>query len=393
MSKFKQPSNVKQIGNIDDKIKIYIEDYAYTYLQQYAGGGNYNERLAFLIGKNISDGDTNIILISGAVCSKYTQHSDGILNITKDTWNYVYEQIDRYFSGFEVVGLMQSQPGYGAYLNEKYVTQFRNNFNKLYQTYLLCDPIENINVFHIFDALREKLEPIKGYFIYYQKNEAMNEYMIANKETKQLICDDETQKEEPPEITLRKRQFERIKKSNNDQRKIVNMLASLSAVLFLICFIMGTGLVQNEERISKLENELQTLNNSYAQTNTKNNNAESVFSMQETPQVIKNIEPSQEKTSTVLQTDSTTNNDETKKTSATPQIQQVMKNIEPSSENNSNDNQIPKTYVVKEGDSLSAISQKFFGNSSMISKIMELNGMDNADKIYTGKVLKLPREF
>ena len=217
--------------------------------------------------------------------------------------------------------------------------------------------------------------------------------MITNKETKQLICDDETQKEEPPEITLRKRQFERIKKSNNDQRKIVNMLASLSAVLFLICFIMGTGLVQNEERISKLENELQTLNNSYAQTNTKNNNAESVFSMQETPQVIKNIEPSPEKTSKVLQTDSTTNNDETEKTSATPQIQQVMKNIEPSSENKSNDNQVPKTYVVKEGDSLSAISQKFFGNSSMINKIMELNGMDDADKIYAGKILKLPREF
>ena len=93
-------------------------------------------------------------------------------------------------------------------------------------------------MFHVFDSMRENLNPIKGYFIYYQKNDAMNEYMIENKEAKQIISEDDTQKEEPPEITIRKRQFERIKKNNSDQRKIVNMLASLSAVLFLICFII-----------------------------------------------------------------------------------------------------------------------------------------------------------
>ena len=145
--KFKVPLNIKQIGNIDPNtnINIYIEDYAYTYLQQYIKAGNYNERLAFLIGKLIKDDDKNIILISGAVSAKHTQHNDGIINITKETWNYVYDQIEKYFNGLEIMGLMQSQPGYGSYLNEKYVLQFRNNFNKLYQVYLLCDPIENLN--------------------------------------------------------------------------------------------------------------------------------------------------------------------------------------------------------------------------------------------------------
>ena len=80
---------------------------------------------------------------------------------------------------------MQSQPGYGTYLNNKYVCQFRNNFNKLFQTFLVCDPIENLNVFHVFDSVRENLNPIKGYFIYYQKNESMSEYMIANRDARQ----------------------------------------------------------------------------------------------------------------------------------------------------------------------------------------------------------------
>ena len=74
--KFKPPLNIKQMGNIDQdaNINIYIEDYAYTYLQQYVKAGNYNERLAFLIGKLIKENNKNIILISGAVNTKYTQH-------------------------------------------------------------------------------------------------------------------------------------------------------------------------------------------------------------------------------------------------------------------------------------------------------------------------------
>lgn len=390
MSKFKAPSNIKQIGSVDDKIKIYIEDYAYTYLQQYATAGNYNERLAFLIGKNICDDDKNIILISGAVCSKYTQRSDGILNITDDTWNYVYEQVQRYFNGLEVVGLMQSQPGYGTYLNEKYVSQFRNNFNKLYQTFLLCDPIENLNVFHVFDSMRENLNPIKGYFIYYQKNDAMNEYMIENKEAKQIISEDDNQKEEPPEITIRKRQFERIKKSNSDQRKIVNMLASLSAVLFLICFIMGTGLVQNEERISKLESQIQTLSLNYKKSSASDKTA-SVFSAQESKNDVENKKtiadsspsPTLNLAKDILDEEKDEiDADVPKEISHTPQINQ-----------DENKKQIPKTYTVQSGDSLSGISKKIFGDASMVNKIMELNDMDNPDTIYIGKVLKLPREF
>ena len=49
-SGFTFPSNVKQMGNIDKKLKIYIEDYAYTYLYQYAKTGGGSEKLAVLVG-------------------------------------------------------------------------------------------------------------------------------------------------------------------------------------------------------------------------------------------------------------------------------------------------------------------------------------------------------
>ena len=44
-----------------------------------------------------------------------------------------------------------------------------------------------------------------------------------------------TEKDETPEILARKKQFERVQKTNYEQKKIVNMLTSLSIILFLIC--------------------------------------------------------------------------------------------------------------------------------------------------------------
>ena len=38
------PSNVKQMGSIEEGIRIYVEDYVYTYLYQYARSGGNKEK-------------------------------------------------------------------------------------------------------------------------------------------------------------------------------------------------------------------------------------------------------------------------------------------------------------------------------------------------------------
>ena len=404
-NKFSLPTNVKQIGSIDKEtdLKIYIEDYAYSYLQQYAKAGNYHERLAFLIGKNIKDGDKNIVLISGAIKTKYVQRNEGILNLTQETWNQAYEQTEKYFNGLEIVGMMQSQPGYGNYLNEKYVSQFKNNFNKLNQVFLLCDPIENMNVFYAFDNLRENLEEVKSYFIYYEKNNAMNEYMIDNKENQKNQNDAVIEKTDSPEIVARKRQFERMQKTNYEQKKMVNMLTGLSIVLFLICFIMGAGLIQNEDRISKLELRLKNFDG-YCK-NCDKNKIRSVFFEQENSVAQKYTE--KEKTNELERERNITlkghnqkkndlnKNETNRKVKTKNDFDYNFSDVEkiPNNLSAEDDSDKFQTYVVKSGDSLSSISRKFFGSTKMIDKILELNDMDNADMIYIGKVLKLPNEF
>lgn len=49
-----------------------------------------------------------------------------------------------------------------------------------------------------------------------------------------------------------------------------------------------------------------------------------------------------------------------------------------------------KSYVIKKGDTLSAICRKHYGESSLYSKLAIYNNIKNSDLIYAGKKLKLP---
>ena len=49
-----------------------------------------------------------------------------------------------------------------------------------------------------------------------------------------------------------------------------------------------------------------------------------------------------------------------------------------------------KYYVVKQGDSLAGISYKLYNSANYISKIKDLNGIEDENKIYTGQKLIVP---
>lgn len=50
----------------------------------------------------------------------------------------------------------------------------------------------------------------------------------------------------------------------------------------------------------------------------------------------------------------------------------------------------PRTYAVRKGDTLSQIAQRELGTIRRQAEILKLNGIDDADEIYAGLVLRLP---
>jgi LysM repeat protein len=180
-------------------------------------------------------------------------------------------------------------------------------------------------------------------------------------------------------------------------------MAAVCGVLFLICFIMGAGLIQSEGRISKLEKnfalvsldsekKLDNNKNNYNKDINKNNYDKNIESddkevfFQTSPKIIKEIE-SENKNK---------NKDKDKEKNKKDEIDfdESLVNDKEEKINNRDKEilEIPDTYIVKDGDSLSKISKRIYGNINKVNKILEENNMENADKIYIGMILKIPND-
>ena len=66
----KLPKNIRQVGKPGEKIKIYVEDYVITYINQIARESTDKQRLAVLLGKNGKNKEDTVAFINGAVEAK-----------------------------------------------------------------------------------------------------------------------------------------------------------------------------------------------------------------------------------------------------------------------------------------------------------------------------------
>ncbi|MDE6182275.1 MAG: LysM peptidoglycan-binding domain-containing protein [Eubacteriales bacterium] len=231
----------------------------------------------------------------------------------------------------------------------------------------------------------------------------MNEYMLANKSV-DINLEKEKFKEKDEKLMEIKRKNLPIKaksKTLEEQRKMANVFGSLSAVLFLVCFIMGAGLIQSDDRISELEAKLTKLDQSYKYilTQVKEDNVQSVFaeSNEYNSNISDNLNNSGNQSYNTKETLSKATSEITTEniTEITTEITTIHTTLSTPTtiENDSSKKDIEsnyKTYEVKDGDSLEAISKRFYGNRNKINDIMEVNGIDDPHKIYSGMTIKLP---
>lgn len=66
-AEFAMPKRTKQMGGIEQRLRIFVEDYVYTYLYQYGRSGGGAEKLAALVGKYYELEGQRVLLISGAI--------------------------------------------------------------------------------------------------------------------------------------------------------------------------------------------------------------------------------------------------------------------------------------------------------------------------------------
>lgn len=355
------PNNIKQIGSIGDGNRIYMEDYACTYLDQYAHSDS-KEKIAVLVGRNMTVDNENILFISGVIQGKYTVSKNGITELTEKSWQYINKQLKLYFRDLEVVGWSYIQPGYEDYISERLCDLQKNNITKGFQVLYTIDPTENISGFYKWNNIDGTFDSIKGYIIYYEKNEGMHEYMLENKiktvaEENIIKTNTKDAGAKAREAASKRTSYRTRRKMAANQNRAINMLGSVSFVMLLVCFIMGAGLVQNDERIRDMEMKLTSLENQFQ-------NSQSVFALSNESTTAEAAD--QQTTQPITETES-----------------------EPTTESAT---EPPKytEYRVKSGDTLIGISKSTYGTSARVSDIRELNNIAG-NKIITGEILLLPQ--
>ena len=176
------PKNVRQIGNVSDNPKIYVEDYVDTFFSQLCEkcvkAGNIPMG-AFLVGDMQSGDSGDYVYIYGAVQMHELKMSGTDYVIDDNTWKHGYEDCKQFFDDGEMLGWFIVHPGAPLKPDGAAVKLHKRSFPKNNTVLIMKDPVEKDETYFVHKM--NDLMEIGGRYTYYEKNPCMQNYMIASR--------------------------------------------------------------------------------------------------------------------------------------------------------------------------------------------------------------------
>ena len=383
------PKNVRQIGEPEDNRKIYIEDYVITYLKKIAKETALNSRAAILLGNaDWMDGIPYLFIRSAVALKDLRVYGDGI-PFTDEVWAEIYGAIKEYFSAQDVLGWFLSIPGYPMDLDPGLVKTHINHFGGVDKVLMVAEPSDGEEDFFAYENGR--LSRQRGYYIFYERNEAMQRYMVETGDGESI----EVKEEFEDRATRSFRTLVQEKKDLSGQKRVMTFLYTASTFLVMVVLVIGITLINNYEKMEGLEMALteisQSLESQEGQAELSTADGEQ--------ELAKAVELENAK----AQEDRTAEEEEQEKPEAEEEAGQEEPEAEPQTEEPEDQEQesaeeaisqnvvsIPESYTVQKGDTLLKISRKIYGQDNKIDDICSLNGIEDINHILVGQKLLLP---
>lgn len=382
------PKNVRQIGNVSDTPKVYVEDYVDTFLSQLCDKAGEVPMGAFLIGDLINAGEEEYVYIYGAVQMHELKVSGNEYILEEAVWKAAYEDCKQYFEDGEMLGWFVANPGVPLTVGEGITKLHRKAFPKNNTIFILKDPIEQEEKYfvHKFHDLME----LGGHFTYYEKNPCMQNYMISSRK-KNGVCPSETVEDRAAKDF---RSLVRAREQRQGQRRTSRLMYAMSACLVLLVVIMGVAMLNNFDRMKAVKSMIDEIGSTSVadvkaeEMDKKAEEEEKEESIRAEPEAVK--ETSGTVTAIVEEKENPTESvqsPEVKETKAedTGQTGGVAAQSAELDYNGKNG-----VYVVEEGDTLAMISKKIYGDLSHTDAICKMNGLADGNLIYVGQKLLLP---
>ena len=375
------PKNIRQIGSPVGHTKVYIEDYVITFLNSLSMDKNTYVRGAILFGEKKTIEDDTIIYVKGAIEGQNLELDLDDTVFNDEVWREIYQQKDRLFPGLEVIGWALLRMGFSVRLNDKIKKTHFENFPGEGKVLYMIDDLENEDAFYVYRG--QDLARQSGYYIYYDKNPMMQEYLAERREGMKESENYEKMMENMRDERLIRQFREKVsRKTKSSQRKGRFRTFSTAAAVAVMMIMGGTMYyyAQQDQSINFRE----VVNGA---VNTMGKGVkEQVEDKSETTEKTKTVTKVLDTQASTVEKKSTT----AVKNTTEAQITTAKKTAATAAKKTNASKYKYYKYTVKKGETLVSISRKVYGTQKLVKRIREANALSNQNQIYPGQKLIIP---
>lgn len=397
------PKNVRQIGNVCDEPKIYVEDYVDTYLSQIRMKAIDSPQAAALVGDITEKDGQAVVYISGAIQMKEIEIKGTDIVINEDTKKELEEKQKEYFPSQDIVGWCLVENGHPMSLNRGVNKIHGKMYAKENTVFIWKDSLESDEMFFAYKY--GELMQMGGHYIYYEKNPDMQNYMIntrrQNGVTPSEVVEDRAAKDFRSTI--------REKNAYREQRQSSRLLYVTSILLVIVVLAIGVSTMNNYDKMESVQNTLEILSQSVNRPGGGGGAADDAVEEAEPepqPQQEDGEATGEEAQASEAQiSEAQASEAEVQEAHAqesmsdAPASGKVQESKEEAAEAMANMPNAADTmgqlsendfYVVKKGDTLDSISIKVYGDRGEVEAICKMNGLSDGNLIFIGQKLLLP---
>lgn len=242
----KLPKNIRQVGERDQVVKLYIEDYVNTYLKRLYPAGGQDLRVGLLLGEIRTEEGIPFLFIDGALEMEQVTREGEKVEFTEEAWKKAYQVMEQMFPHRSVQGwFLCGAPGC-ALSPLDYWKQHGQYFSGKNQLMYLNSGLEGEEA--IYTASEDGFYKLRGYSIYYERNQMMQDYMVSRKDARRV----ESGTRDMVIQDFRDRMEER-KQSVGHAHSAIGLLGGTCSVLAVLVLAGGLVMFGNYRKMKDME--------------------------------------------------------------------------------------------------------------------------------------------
>ena len=274
------PKSVRQIGNSKGKCKIYVEDYVISFAKRIVKEAGGKEAAGVLLGHRFYQSHEKIFQISGmVVVHSFAERTSD--SFSSDVWTDIYTDMKENFTDVDVVGWFYTgNRGEKNKAGQGLLELHRRNFSDGDKLLFCCEPLKWQETFFCYE--NSQLNPQTGYYVYYEKNPEMRHYMMEEANRIVHIVEQEDDRVLRNIRGVLKENEEKKKKKESGERKSYGLVA----VVLLLGVLLGAAAWNNENSLSRLNEQLHGIQKEIQKEFEKDTIMETVGNGVVTPQAV-----------------------------------------------------------------------------------------------------------